>query len=234
MREPELKLPGGELEYAVLYSVCELRSASARDIYAQVGQPPGLAYTTIAKVLDRLRVKGLVERRRRGKLFVYRPRIARQVIEFTRARVSLSKLLGLRTSRSGRDPGRSNGIAGSGSARRTRANSRGAAGDPRWTVSWYWRYLIALLCGGALTLSGSLDGGPAGHVRGPRLRAARVAPPMASVRARAYNSCHAGRMGAKGAGQCRAGAQLPALECVTVCSTFRAHRLAGTTFTSQP
>ncbi|HEV3115216.1 MAG TPA: BlaI/MecI/CopY family transcriptional regulator [Candidatus Binataceae bacterium] len=94
MREPELKLPGGELEYAVLYSVCELRSASARDIYVQVGQPPGLAYTTIAKVLDRLRVKGLVERRRRGKLFVYRPRISRQVIEFARARVSLSKLLG--------------------------------------------------------------------------------------------------------------------------------------------
>lgn len=94
MRERELKLPGGELEYAVLYSVCELRSASARDIYAQVGQPPGLAYTTIAKVLDRLRVKGLVERRRRGRLFVYRPRIARQVIEFARARAFLSKLLG--------------------------------------------------------------------------------------------------------------------------------------------
>lgn len=94
MRKRQLKLPGGELEYAVLYSVCELRSASTRDVYAQVGESPGLAYTTIAKVLDRLRVKGLVERRRRGKLFVYRARIARQVIEFTRARVSLSKLLG--------------------------------------------------------------------------------------------------------------------------------------------
>ena len=94
MHDPELKLPGGELEYAVLYSVCDLRSASAREVYRQVGEAPGLAYTTIAKVLDRLRVKGLVERRRRGKLFIYRSRIARGVVEFTRARVSLSKLLG--------------------------------------------------------------------------------------------------------------------------------------------
>ncbi|MGO9058658.1 MAG: BlaI/MecI/CopY family transcriptional regulator [Candidatus Binataceae bacterium] len=94
MRERALKLPGGELEYAVLYSVCELHSASTRDVYAQVGEAPGLAYTTIAKVLDRLHAKGLVARRRRGKVFVYRPRFARQVVEFTRARASLSKLLG--------------------------------------------------------------------------------------------------------------------------------------------
>src|SRR5260370_8302653 len=93
MPEHPLKLTGGELESAVLYSVCELRSASTRDVYAQVGAPPGLAYTTIAKVLDRLHAKGLVARRRRGKLFVYRPRIARPVIAFTPARISLSNLL---------------------------------------------------------------------------------------------------------------------------------------------
>ena len=68
--------------------------ASTREVYTQVGEAPGLAYTTIAKVLDRLHAKGLVARRRRGKLFFYRPRIARSVIEFTRARISLSKLLG--------------------------------------------------------------------------------------------------------------------------------------------
>ncbi len=94
MAEQDLKLPGGELEYAVLYSVCEMGRASTRDIYARVGQAPGLAYTTIAKVLDRLHAKGLVARRRRGKVFVYRPAIARHVIDFARARLSLSKLLG--------------------------------------------------------------------------------------------------------------------------------------------
>jgi BlaI family penicillinase repressor len=94
MAERPLRLPGGELEYAVLYSVCEMGLASTREVYARVGEAPGLAYTTIAKVLDRLHAKGLVARRRRGKLFFYRPRIARSVIEFTRARLSLSKLLG--------------------------------------------------------------------------------------------------------------------------------------------
>ncbi|MFI5395269.1 MAG: BlaI/MecI/CopY family transcriptional regulator [Candidatus Binatia bacterium] len=94
MKEQDLRLPGGELEYAVLFSVCELGTASARDVYLQVGKAGGLAYTTIAKVLDRLHVKGLVARKRRGMAFVYRPRITRRVIEFARARVSLSKLLG--------------------------------------------------------------------------------------------------------------------------------------------
>ena len=94
MHRSDVRLPGGELEYAVLFSVCELGSASARDVYLQVGEAAGLAYTTIAKVLDRLHAKGLVRRKRTGMAFIYRPRIARRVIEFTRARVSLSKLLG--------------------------------------------------------------------------------------------------------------------------------------------
>lgn len=90
-----MRLPGGELEYAVLFSVCELGAASARDVYLQVGEADGLAYTTIAKVLDRLHAKGLVARKRKGMAFVYRSRFPRRVIEFARARVSLSKLLGL-------------------------------------------------------------------------------------------------------------------------------------------
>lgn len=93
MKERDVRLPGGELEYAVLFSVCELGVASGRDVYLQVGEADGLAYTTIAKVLDRLHAKGLVTRRRKGIAFVYRPRIARSVIEFARARVSLTKLL---------------------------------------------------------------------------------------------------------------------------------------------
>ena len=94
MKEQDLRLPGGELEYAVLFSVCELGAASARDVHLQVGAAAGLAYTTIAKVLERLQAKGLVARKRKGMAFVYRPRIARRVIECARARVSLSKLLG--------------------------------------------------------------------------------------------------------------------------------------------
>jgi predicted transcriptional regulator len=61
----QFRLPGGELEYAVLAKLWELGSASARDIYAQVGEPQGLVYTTTAKVLDRLHVKRLVSRERK-------------------------------------------------------------------------------------------------------------------------------------------------------------------------
>ena len=94
MTEQDVRLPGGELEYAVLFSVCELGAASARDVHLQVGAADGLAYTTITKVLDRLHVKGLVSRQRKGMAFVYRPRLARRVIELARARVSLRTLLG--------------------------------------------------------------------------------------------------------------------------------------------
>jgi len=94
MNQQDVRLPGGELEYAVLFSVCELGAASARDVYLQVGERDGLAYTTIATVLDRLHTKGLVSRKRKGLAFVYRPRLARRVVEFARAQVSLRKLLG--------------------------------------------------------------------------------------------------------------------------------------------
>ena len=94
MTEQDVRLPGGQLEYAVLFSVCELGAASARDVHLQVGAADGLAYTTIAKVLDRLHTKGLVTRKRRGMAFVYRPCLARRVIEFARARASLRALLG--------------------------------------------------------------------------------------------------------------------------------------------
>jgi predicted transcriptional regulator len=87
-------LPGGELEYAVLIGVWELGTASTPDIHRRVGGPAGLAYTTTAKVLDRLYAKGLVSRVRKGKLFIYRPKVSRDVVESARARQVLSRLLG--------------------------------------------------------------------------------------------------------------------------------------------
>jgi predicted transcriptional regulator len=86
-------LPGGELEYAVLFSVCDLSVASVRDVHRRVGKVRGLAYTTIAKVLERLRLKALVTRERKGMSLVYSPLVDRKVIELARARASLSKLL---------------------------------------------------------------------------------------------------------------------------------------------
>jgi predicted transcriptional regulator len=89
----KLRLPGGELEYAVLYSVCELSEASVRAVHRQVGDARGLAYTTIAKVLERLHAKDLLGRERRGVSLIYCAKVERKAIELARARASLSPLL---------------------------------------------------------------------------------------------------------------------------------------------
>src|SRR5712691_11289829 len=85
-------LPGGDLEYAILAKLWELGSASARDIHTQMGEPEGLVYTTTAKVLDRLHIKRLVSRERKGLAFLYRPRVARALVDNARARQLLTKL----------------------------------------------------------------------------------------------------------------------------------------------
>ncbi len=71
-----------------------MSSASARDIHKQLGEPQGLVYTTTAKVLDRLHAKHLVSRERKGMAFIYRPRVARAVVDAARARAFLTRLLG--------------------------------------------------------------------------------------------------------------------------------------------
>lgn len=88
------RLPADELEYAVLAELWELGTASVRELYERIGAPQGLVYTTTAKVVDRLREKGLVQRQPRGNAFVYRPRIAREEVERARARNAVSRLLG--------------------------------------------------------------------------------------------------------------------------------------------
>lgn len=87
-------LPGDELEYVVLTKLWELGTASVRDVHGQLSEADGLVYTTIAKVIDRLRGKGLIQRERHGKAFLYRARIDRQQVERARAQDAVSRLLG--------------------------------------------------------------------------------------------------------------------------------------------
>ena len=93
MKRP-VSLPGGKLEHAVLSALWDLRSASVSDIHLRIGEPAGLVYTTIAKVLDRLHLKGLVSRKRRGRGFIYRPTVEREVLEQERARDILTRYFG--------------------------------------------------------------------------------------------------------------------------------------------
>jgi predicted transcriptional regulator len=89
----DLRLPGGELEYSVLYAVCDLKVASVREVHRRIGKARALAYTTIAKVLERLHAKALLRRDRKGTVLVYSPTVDRKLIELARARTSLTSLL---------------------------------------------------------------------------------------------------------------------------------------------
>ena len=88
------RLPAEDLEYAVLAKLWQLGTASVRALHEQLGARQGLVYTTTAKVVDRLREKGLVQRQRKGAVFLYRARVAREEVERARARNALTRLLG--------------------------------------------------------------------------------------------------------------------------------------------
>ncbi len=86
-------LPGGELEYAVLSALIDAGRATVRDLHKLVGKRDDLAYTTTAKVLDRLHDKGLVKRERIGIALSYTSRVSRHVLERARAKRMLTELL---------------------------------------------------------------------------------------------------------------------------------------------
>src|ERR1700730_9008516 len=88
------RLPSDDLEYDILAKLWELGVGSVRELHEQLGQRDGLVYTTTAKVVDRLREKGLIERRPHGRAFIYRPRVAREDVESARARKAVSRLFG--------------------------------------------------------------------------------------------------------------------------------------------
>jgi predicted transcriptional regulator len=86
--------PGGKLEHAVLVALWDGGALSAPEIHERVGVPLDLAYTTTAKVLDRLHRKGLVERRPQGKTFVYGAVAERPATERARVGKLLDAILG--------------------------------------------------------------------------------------------------------------------------------------------
>ncbi|MBW4051972.1 MAG: BlaI/MecI/CopY family transcriptional regulator [Proteobacteria bacterium] len=88
------RLPADDLEYAVLAELWQLGAASVRELHDRLGARQGLVYTTTAKVVDRLREKGLIQRQRKGNAFVYRSRVAREEVERARARSAVTRLLG--------------------------------------------------------------------------------------------------------------------------------------------
>jgi len=90
------RLPSDDLEYAVLAKLWELGSATVREVHGLLGEPGGLVYTTTAKVIDRLHAKGLIQRERHGKAFVYCAKVAREAVDRARAQDTVGRLLGPR------------------------------------------------------------------------------------------------------------------------------------------
>ncbi len=65
---------------------------SVRDVHLAFGER--LAYTTLMTTLDRLHKKGLLERRKDGRAFLYYPRVSAQEFERGIARDVIDTLLG--------------------------------------------------------------------------------------------------------------------------------------------
>ncbi len=82
----------GPLEATVMERLWRRRRATVRDVVEDIGRTRALAYTTIMTIMTRLHAKGLLERERDGKTYVYRPAFTR---EQHRVRLSRDLVRGL-------------------------------------------------------------------------------------------------------------------------------------------
>jgi predicted transcriptional regulator len=82
----------GPLELEVMELVWQRGEASVRAIYQAFSER--LAYTTLMTTLDRLHKKGLLERRKDGRAFIYSPRLSPAEFERGLARRAIDSLLG--------------------------------------------------------------------------------------------------------------------------------------------
>lgn len=73
VRSQKPKPPLGDLELGVLQFVSENPPKSVREVLVQYGEPKGLARTTILTVMERLRTKGYLVRKRMDGSFSYSP-----------------------------------------------------------------------------------------------------------------------------------------------------------------
>lgn len=85
----------GELEARVLSALWDDGELPTPEVFRRVGEPRGLAYTTILTVLQRLYRKGLVSRRGQGKVHVYASAISRERFSEHRGEALASALLKL-------------------------------------------------------------------------------------------------------------------------------------------
>ena len=82
----------GTLEVRVLEALWRRdANASVRDLQAEF---PSTAYTTLMTTLDRLHRKGVLDRMKAGRAFLYRPRYSREELRLGLAEHALGAILG--------------------------------------------------------------------------------------------------------------------------------------------
>ena len=86
--------PLGEQELEILRYVAERAPLSVRDAADQFGESHGLARTTILTVMERLRKKGYLSRRKVERIYVYSPVISQSQLLQGLVRSFVEKTLG--------------------------------------------------------------------------------------------------------------------------------------------
>lgn len=82
----------GHLENSVMELLWQRGESSVRDVAERLDR--SLAYTTVMTTLDRLYKKGLLDRRKSERAFLYAARISREELEAKRAEGLLASFLG--------------------------------------------------------------------------------------------------------------------------------------------
>lgn len=77
-REKGLAKVLGDLETAIMEVVWEMGKASVRDIYDTLRGKRKIAYTTVMTVMCRLSDKGLLEKEKVGRMYLYRPALSEE------------------------------------------------------------------------------------------------------------------------------------------------------------
>lgn len=81
----------GSLETSVMERAWALGQCTVRELHAEYRGK--LAYTTLMTTLDRLHKKGLLDRHKNGKAFVYRPKLSRDELDQTVVREVIGALV---------------------------------------------------------------------------------------------------------------------------------------------
>jgi BlaI family penicillinase repressor len=75
----------GDLQLRIMKILWQRGEANVSDVLDTLGSAKDLAYTTVATMLRKMEVKGLVTHRIEGRTFIYRPRIREEEVTRTMA-----------------------------------------------------------------------------------------------------------------------------------------------------